>query len=338
VFNGGLNFDEMSRRSHRPIQTLTLLRQTESDRGRQGEHRFFARQQGNQLAVFAPRVSKPLEKLRPQKIGRVVESAQADKGWDNVPDAQARQLQTKFKQQSEGFTPEKFHAKPVTEKELRAVPENLKPVATPPLSETVTATPTPSRHGDLRDAGRRTREQFATPPQTPVGGTEEASPTPTPAGRKKLQNERLQQQTTPAPTPDQGLHREKPFRMEQPQEQLQQQQNESERRRGLEQQRALEMEHKQQLQIERQQQQQQQQQQVETERQRLLETQRAREMERKQQLQIERQQQQQQQQQAESGHRQHFQDQPQDQHQKQDNRDRRSGRKNKDEQDQQQQQ
>ena len=134
VFNGGPDFRLVQGRSAHPIQTLKLVQQTDVNAAKASGNGFFAKQHGNQLDVLAPVIIKPVagEKPRPKNISKVESAANLDKGWSHVPDAQAKQLRSKFKEESRDLTPETAHAKPVTDKDLRVVTENSKPVSTPP--------------------------------------------------------------------------------------------------------------------------------------------------------------------------------------------------------------
>jgi len=126
VFNGGPDYRMVQQRSARPIPTLKLVQQTDVGAARASSGGLFAKQHGNQLEVFAPIITRPSggQSARPKTIGKAVENVAVDKGWSGVSDSQANQLRNNLKQQTGEVSPEKMHARPVTEQELKFVSEN----------------------------------------------------------------------------------------------------------------------------------------------------------------------------------------------------------------------
>ncbi|MEA3187811.1 MAG: hypothetical protein QOD99_1641 [Chthoniobacter sp.] len=133
VFVGGPQFQTVSARSSRPIPVLKLRRQTDATAIRAAGGKMLAAQQGNELVVLAPEVTKSEAKVRPQKVARKLATATEDHGWKGVTDPEVKQqLQTKIKTEAKGR--EKSAAKPVQPEELQVVQDKLKGDAAQPTS------------------------------------------------------------------------------------------------------------------------------------------------------------------------------------------------------------
>jgi hypothetical protein len=138
VFNGGPNFARINRFSARPIPALKLVRQTEVSRDFSAGRRpgFRAVQQGNQLAVIAPRVVRPAAGVAARiQPTRVIPSDRVNRGWAQVSDpAVKQQIQQKIQQQTKGRTPETAPARPVSQQELAVLPKKADPTAPSPVN------------------------------------------------------------------------------------------------------------------------------------------------------------------------------------------------------------
>jgi hypothetical protein len=204
VFNGGPDYRLMQKRSARPIQTLRLVQQTDINAAKASGNGFMARQHGNQLDVLAPVINQPAagEKPRPKNIGKVMTTSSVDKGWSRVPDAQAKQLQNRFQQQSGGLTPETSHAKPVAEKDLRIIADNAKAPTAANLPAVTSPNPAVGNDSTQFGGGKRKNGQPSPSPLPAVtttgaepGVNDAVKPTPTP----RIKGGKLQPSRSPIP-------------------------------------------------------------------------------------------------------------------------------------------
>jgi Family of unknown function (DUF6600) len=83
VFNNGPDLNRINQYSTRPIQRLTLQRETtvSGDIGRRGN---LNRVSGNALVVAAPAVQKSKERLAPKQVKAKVEKPRVERGWKGV--------------------------------------------------------------------------------------------------------------------------------------------------------------------------------------------------------------------------------------------------------------
>ena len=83
VFNNGPDVNRINQYSTRPIQRLTLKRETtvSGDVGHRGN---LNRVNGNALVVAAPNVQKSKEKLAPKQVKAKVEKPKVERGWKGV--------------------------------------------------------------------------------------------------------------------------------------------------------------------------------------------------------------------------------------------------------------
>ncbi|MEI6349627.1 MAG: DUF6600 domain-containing protein [Verrucomicrobiota bacterium] len=125
VFNGGLDYYDVARRSDRPIETLKLERRSDWHRGGRLS---MTQKVGNQLVIEAPEVAKPVKPIAPPKVARVIEKPKFDKGWGSVSNPADRQrIEQKLQQETKGV-PQHAPAKPVDIQKVQAV---LPPKADP---------------------------------------------------------------------------------------------------------------------------------------------------------------------------------------------------------------
>ena len=212
VFNHGPDFRLVQSKSAHPIQTLRLVMQPDVNAAKASGNGFFARQHGNQLDVLAPAINPPSagERPRPKHLGNIASTASVDKGWNHVPESQVKQIQTKIRQQSAELTPEKTHARPVSDKDLQIITENTKSNAAPPLPTVQSPSPAvgnePAR--EKRDNRSLAEPSNTPPPAISTRGTESArTPTaqmtaaPTPSGNTKVRRGQIE---SAQPTPRQA--------------------------------------------------------------------------------------------------------------------------------------
>jgi hypothetical protein len=126
IYNGGPSYAAVSAASSRPIPVLHLVRQTSPEAIQSANGKILAHQQGNQLVVLAPRITKPAggKFPAPSYVAKTLPAtAKPDHGWDIVKDPQQRaQLQAKVKTEAPTFAP----AKSVKPEELKIVSDKIK--------------------------------------------------------------------------------------------------------------------------------------------------------------------------------------------------------------------
>jgi hypothetical protein len=182
VYNGGPDYDRLSRYSTRPIQRLTLQRQTDVDLQNAVQSGSLTRVQGNQLVVAAPAVFQaPTQPIAPKNIRTRIAKPDLETGWMGISDPKAKaELQEKMKKEDSKSVPPPQIA-PANAPGAQASPPAPAPSlsrATPPTPNTLPAgasapatpeaTPTdPKERGKGRD--RRALEP-------PIQGTPSAQP------------------------------------------------------------------------------------------------------------------------------------------------------------------
>jgi hypothetical protein len=98
VYNYGPNYNSLNQYSARPIQRLTLQRETTSNLGQGGKRGNFNRVNGNQLTVVAPAIQKSQQQIAPKQVKAKVENPKVERGWQGVQDR--AQLQDEMKKEN----------------------------------------------------------------------------------------------------------------------------------------------------------------------------------------------------------------------------------------------
>ena len=164
VFCGGPDLRFINEHCHRPIPSLKLLCEDREVRGPHG-NRQPQIVRGNQIALYAPRMKRPVDlKALPITPRRVVGADKINRGWSHVPNLAAQQqIKERLQKQTAGLNPRTAPARPVQPADLSTVPEKAMPNA-------------PSPNGIVRDRnalprnpGQPQRPVVANPPfATPV--------------------------------------------------------------------------------------------------------------------------------------------------------------------------
>ncbi|HEY3661668.1 MAG TPA: DUF6600 domain-containing protein [Chthoniobacterales bacterium] len=96
VYNYGPDYNRVNQFSTRPIQRLTIQRETnvgtDLTRGRKGS---FNRVNGNQLTVVAPTIQKSQQKIAPKQVKAKVEKANVETGWKGINNRQQVEAEMK---------------------------------------------------------------------------------------------------------------------------------------------------------------------------------------------------------------------------------------------------
>ena len=187
VFCGGPDFVNINRHCERPIPSLKLVCEDRVVRGDHG-HRPPQVVRGNQLAVYAPKVQRPVDvKALPITPRRVVGAEKINRGWSRVPDLAAQQqIRERLQKQTAGLDPRTAPARPVRPADLSVVPKKAEPNA-------------PLRSAVVRE--RNAAPPVSVPPQRPVATNPILPRVPTEAPPPVAERARPPQQRPVQPQP-----------------------------------------------------------------------------------------------------------------------------------------
>jgi hypothetical protein len=110
VYNYGPDYNRLSQYSTRPIQRLSLQRETTvgANLTAQGGGRGnFNRVNGNQLVVVAPQIQKSAQPIAPRQVKAKVQQPKVERGWQGVANRQQIQEQMK-KENAQNVPPPSF--------------------------------------------------------------------------------------------------------------------------------------------------------------------------------------------------------------------------------------
>ena len=222
VYNYGPDYTTLSRYSTRPIQRLSVQRESNVDPATAAQSRSFMKVQGDKLVVAAPQqFQKPNKEAAPKVVKEKLAQAPVERGWEPLRDPKAQaELREKIKKEDPKSVPpptvqasEKSAATtsrapsaaasttpalntPTAPAKDRKKNQKVSPLATPSASVPPVSTPVPNR-----DKGRNKQRDNAAPnasisPPTDVT----AAPTVAPkAPKEKNDNRTLESAAPPAP-------------------------------------------------------------------------------------------------------------------------------------------
>ena len=180
VYTGGPSYATIAARSTRPIPTLKLVRQSAAPQG----GKMLSHQQGNQLVVFAPKIT-PFAggKLPPpSKVAKTLTGVKADHGWDIVKDPQQReQLHAKFKTEAGSVN---TAARPISPEDLKLTNQKVAPASATAAAGQI-ATPKPRKGKKNKAATTPGTAELENAPATEQPGSATASATPKIKGKSK---------------------------------------------------------------------------------------------------------------------------------------------------------
>ena len=101
VYNYGPDYNTVSRYSTRPIQRLSLQRETNVDPAAAAKSKSVMKVQGDKLVVAAPQqFQKPTTKIAPKVVKEKIAQAPVERGWEPVADPKAQaELKEKIKKE-----------------------------------------------------------------------------------------------------------------------------------------------------------------------------------------------------------------------------------------------
>jgi hypothetical protein len=215
VYNYGPDYNTLSRYSTRPIQRLSLQRETNVDPAAAAQSKSLMRVQGDKLVIAAPQqFQKPTKTIAPKVVKEKVTLAQApvERGWEPVGDQKA---QTELKEKMKKEDPKSVPPPTVQASERAATnPAATSPPATSPGATTATAAPASSA-APTTDKGKDKGKRETT---SPVPGAA-ASVSPSSDKKKNRPNEKISPPAsasasvppapTPAPPKDKGKNKQR---------------------------------------------------------------------------------------------------------------------------------
>jgi len=170
VYNYGPDFNRVNEFSTRPVQRLSIQRETTVSADLQSKRGNFNRVNGNQLVVVAPPVQKSEQKIAPKQVKAKVEKANIEHGWQGVQNRQ--QLQEAMKKENAknvpppSFKPERARkAEAATAGEEKAGQSNA----------TAKTSPGPGNERQAERAARRAEREQNAQQAEKTGNAQEAN-------------------------------------------------------------------------------------------------------------------------------------------------------------------
>jgi hypothetical protein len=214
VYNYGPDYNTLSRYSTRPIQRLSLQRETNVDPIAAAQSKSLMKVQGDKLVIAAPQqLQKPPKPVAPKVVKEKLAEAPVEHGWEGVADQKAQaDLKEKMKKENPKSVPP-----PTVQTSEKA---GSSPAATAPAATTASATPAAAANppaaasasaSPIRDKGKDKRNETVSPAPSAAASV---SPAMAPEKNKNKRNEKasplatppasVPPATTPAPTRDKG--------------------------------------------------------------------------------------------------------------------------------------
>jgi hypothetical protein len=189
VCNYGPDYNTLSRYSTRPIQRLSLQRETTVDAATAAQSKSLMRVQGDKLVVAAPQqFQRPAKTVAPKVLKEKIKEASVEHGWEPLADKKA-QADLKAKMQKEdpkSVPPPTIQASQKTE---------ASPASTAPASPMTSAPPAPAASPSASGPKDKGKDKNQRPGNLSPAPSVSASVSPG---------------TTPATTPEKNKRTEKP--------------------------------------------------------------------------------------------------------------------------------
>lgn len=207
VYNYGPDYNQLSQYSTRPIQRLTLQRETRTDFTGGVQAKEITKVQGDKLVVAAPMtIQKSAKAVAPKNVKAKIAQAKVERGWSGVADPKAKaELQQKMKSEDARQVP------PPTmqpaQKAAGAGTPGASPAATAAAAapaataaRAATAPPAASPAVSPEEEKQKGRKGEQARPTAPAAA-EQGQPTPTERGRGRKAKEGEQAAPTPVDRP-----------------------------------------------------------------------------------------------------------------------------------------
>jgi hypothetical protein len=217
VYNHGPDYNRLSQYSARPIQRLTLQRETRTDFRGGVQAKEVTKVQGDKLVVAAPMtIQKPAKAVAPKNLKAKIAQAKVERGWSGVADPKAKaELQQKMRTEDAKQVPPPT-MQPAQKAAAAGAPgvspaptavgasPAASPVATAPRPAPASPAATPAVSPEKEKQEGRKGEQpgrarTISPPITPA--PEQAQPSPAERGKGRKGKEDQQAAPTPIDRP-----------------------------------------------------------------------------------------------------------------------------------------
>lgn len=214
VYNYGPDYNTLSRYSTRPIQKLTLQRETNADPLAAARSKSLMKVEGDKLVIAAPQqFQKPSKPIAPKVVKEKLAQAPVEHGWEQVSDPKAQtELKEKMKKEDPKSVPP-----PTMQASEKA---EMSPAATAPAMTNASATPATTTASPSvapsKDKNKNKRDDKISPAPR---ASASVNPAMTPEKNKNKQNEKVSPlatpsasvpaATSPAPTRDKGKNKQR---------------------------------------------------------------------------------------------------------------------------------
>jgi hypothetical protein len=193
VHSYGPDYNTLSRYSTRPIQKLSLQRETNVDPAAAAQSKSLMKVQGDKLVIAAPQqFQKPTKNIAPKVVKEKVTLAQApvERGWEPVGDQKA---QTELKEKMKKEDPKSVPPPTVRASEKAAT----SPAGTSPsVSVPAATTPAPPKDKGKNKQRENVAPSASVPPAT--GSTETTPPSVPPKAPKEKSDKRKNESAVPS--------------------------------------------------------------------------------------------------------------------------------------------
>lgn len=191
VYNYGPDYNTLSRYSNRPIQRLSLQRETNVDPAAAAQSKSLMKIQGDKLVVAAPQqFQKPAKTIAPKVVKEKIAQTPVERGWEQVSDQKTqRELKEKIKKEDPKNIPPP--TVPASDKSA-AIPAPSAPPTTAPTT-TPSTSAGPAAAASTKPENKRNKRY------------EKTAPSIAPKPPRKEKQEKNVQPPAPAPAPPQSL-------------------------------------------------------------------------------------------------------------------------------------
>jgi hypothetical protein len=223
VYNYGPDYNTLSRYSTRPIQRLSLQRETNIDPTTAAQSKSLMKVQGDKLVVAAPQqFQKPVRTIAPKVVKEKITQTQLERGWEPVADKKAQaDLKAKMQKEDPKSVPprtiqasDKNAASPAPTAPATTTPATTTgPAKSAPASPMASAPPAPAASPSAsasttdKNKNKRNEKQNDNGPKSsvPPSGVTETAPNALPKSRKeKAEKPKNQLDAAPPPMPMQN--------------------------------------------------------------------------------------------------------------------------------------
>ena len=207
VYNYGPNYDTVSRYSTRPIQRLSLQRETNVDPAAAAKSRSLMKVEGDKLMVAAPQqFQKPAKTIAPKVVKEKLAQATVERGWEPVGDQKAQtELREKIKKEDpKSVPPPTVQA---SEKAATSPRASVTPATTGSATPATATSPTTAAGPSApavspsvspgKDKNKR-NEKISPAPNATASPSPALSPATRPERNKNKRSEKVSPQASPA--------------------------------------------------------------------------------------------------------------------------------------------